>query len=225
MSSEGKARKFEGIAIDNGWTTRIKELGSDHWSCNCVRGDEVIDIFWVDNTLTETPKYTFAGATTSLHNSATATRQLALAPDLKKAYTRVRKSSRAVRGTTERSEHLRPAAEVPEELAIQLLEQAQDQLPFDIWESTDKEILKAIRGSSIVFLNALTKQPEVVHVTKSLNMNLSLFNLSYAGEQSARPKGLPLEQGRGRPMVNFIALEGYSKNFRSVALESILKVG
>lgn len=225
MSSEGKARKFEGAAIEHGWTTRIEELGADHWSCNCVRGDEIIDIFWVNNTLTETPKYTFAGATTSLHNSATATRQLALQPDLQRAYNRTRKNNRA-RGATTGDELVHPSgSSVPTELAEQLLSQARGALPFDIWKSTDKEILRAIRGSSIVFMNSMTNTPEVVHVMKSLNMNLLHFNVSQAGEMSTRPTGKKLDPEKGRPMVNFIAMEGHYKSFRSVALESILKVG
>lgn len=228
MTSEAKAQQFAAVATANGWDAKITNGdGSDHWICDCRRGDEHINIFWIDNTLTETPKYTLAGITTSLHNKATATRQLSQKPDLQKAYRRTKRSAggNALRAAKVGSELIGGAdvsavsgGEDSEGLGVTALKH---ELPFDLLESTDKEILRAIRGNRIVFLNSMTKLPEAVHVPKPMNMDLSKFNISYVGHKSARPTGQILDPDKGRAMVNFVTPNG----FRSVHLDSILQIG
>lgn len=211
MSSQQKADAFQKEAENNGWNVDCSiGAGSDHVVLDCTRDDEHINIFWVENSLTETPKYTIAGVTTSLHNKATATRQLSQKPDLVRAYKR----------SPRRSVSEEPSS-APEQPAAALTRHG---LPFDLWESTDREILKALRGNTIVYFNNLLKNAEVVHIDKRLNMNLNHFNLSQAGEKPWRPDGFLLDPEGGRPIVNFIAMDGYYKSFRSVALESILQV-
>jgi hypothetical protein len=218
MTSEAKARQFATVAEQNGWKVKVEEVDAaeDHWNVDAERGDELINIFWVNNTLTETPKYTLAGNTTSLHNKATATRQLALKPDLKKAYRKPRRVRGAAIGA-----QLLDGDGGGEESSGGILPAVRHELPFEIWESTDKEILRAIRGSRVVYWNALLQRPEAVAVSKQQNMNLSLFNISQYPDRPHRPTGDILDPAKGRPILNFVTLEG----FRSVALESILQIG
>ena len=212
MSSQQKADAFQKEAENNGWTVErsIGAAGTEHVVLDCVRDDEHINIFWIDNSLTETPKYTFAGNTSSLHNKATATRQLSQKPNLERAYKRT--ARRVV--PQEQSDSGEPAA-------IPLI---RHELPFDIWESTDRKILRNLRGATIIYLNTLLGYAESVHISKPLNMNLAHFNLSQAGEPPWRPDGYLMDPEGGRPMVNFIAMDGASKSFRSIALENILQV-
>lgn len=212
MSSQQKADAFTKEAEANGWTVEHSygAGGTEHVIVDCVRDDEHINIFWDHNRLLETPKYTFSGVTTSLHNQATATRQLSKKPDLERAYKR-----------KARLQVPPPSGDPSEAPAIPLTRHS---LPFDIWESTDKEILRALRGNTIIYLNQQLGYAEAVHVSKLLNMNLRHYNLSQAGEPPWLPDGYLLDPEGGRPMVNFIAMDGYSKSFRSVALENILQV-
>ena len=198
MSSEGKARKFAGQAEANGWIVTVTDAGDDRFDVRCVRGDEIIEIFWVANSLTETPKYTLAGRTTSLHNAAGATRQLSMKPDLNKVY----KKSRRVTPTKVQVE----AGETTDGGAIPVV---RHELPFDIWESSDREILRACRGSRIVWLNKTIGTAEVAHIPKQSNLDLK--NTFFIAESSA-----------GKPYLSFMDELG---RFRAVHLENILQVG
>lgn len=223
MTSEMKAEKFKKEAELHGWAVVVGtgSAGGDHIVVDCNRGDEHINIFWVNNILTETPKYTLAGVTTSLHNAAQATRQLSQKPNLERAY---RRTARRVglKAATVGGSLADPSAgggsggQGPEALPI-----VRHPLPFDLWESTDKEILRALRGSTIVYLNQQLGYALSTRIVKQLNMNLLHFNLVQAGEKPARPTGDRLDPNKGRPIVNFIATDG---GFRSVAIEQILQV-
>ena len=213
MSSQQKADAFQKEAENNGWTVECSfGDGPDHVIVDCRRGDEHINIFWIQNTLTETPKYTLAGTTTSLHNKATATRQLSLKPNLERAYKRStpRRAQQGIGAVSDSSESA-PADALPI---------VRHPLPFDLWESTDKEILKALRGNKIVYLNTILGYAQAVMIHKQLNMNLLHFNIVQAGEKPARPTGQLLDPEGGRPILNFVTVEG----FKSVAIEQILQV-
>jgi len=197
VSSESKARKFGQEAEANGWTVTITTSDGDRCDVRCTRGDEIIEIFWVANSLTETPKYTLAGRTTSLHNAAGATRQLSKKPDLNKVYKKSRRATQKIKVE---------AGETTDGESIPIV---RHELPFDIWESSDKDILRACRGSRVVWLNSMLGVAEVAFIPKQSNMDLT--HTFYVAESSS-----------GKPYMSFMDEHG---RFRAVHLESILQVG
>lgn len=209
MTSQAKAEKFAKKAVDFGWTTEVKanpQLGGDVWETHCTRGEEYIYIFWVDNILTETPKYTFMGQTMSLHNAATATRQLSSEPDVRRAY---RKATRKVSITTR--------DETPAEFedAAQLF--ARRDLPFSD-EDDDAHILKQLRGSAILYWNELSKQVERESIPYKIRrpsgdlqlMNTDLEDVFFLADNE-----------EGKSWVSFMNPNGV---FRAIYLDRILEV-
>lgn len=170
MTSQAKAEKFADAAEREGWEVELIEVvdpynddeePGDRWEVVARKDGQTIEIFWVKNMLTETPKYTYAGATLSLHNAATATRQLSLKPDVKRAYKRAARKTSAVR-VTDDTAHL----------------VVQQQLPFDIYEDSDATILKAIRGATLVVWREMLGTIETIFVPRASNMNLDHFDLT-----------------------------------------------
>lgn len=200
MSAETKAKKFVTEAERHGWEHKI-EIKGDEAHVYCTREAERLYIWWRGDTgkLIETPKYTFGGHTISTHNAAGAYRQLAAKPDLSKVYRR----SQRIRISSGEEE-----GEIPV---------VRHTLPFDIDESSDKEILREIRGSRLTWLNRQTGMAEMAQVpykvTRSgsvILMNTDLKNVFYlaAGNDD-------------RAYVSFMDGEG---RFRAVYLDNILQV-
>ncbi|QXO13711.1 hypothetical protein SEA_DUMPTRUCK_56 [Gordonia phage DumpTruck] len=197
MSGMDKAQAFATEAHANGWTTKIETRNGDETHLEAERKGERITIWWRDNSLIETPKHYFMGQVKSLHNKATATRQLSLKPNPK--------GFRGGNGLGARFVDLKLGkdGELPEDVD---LESIRYPLPFDINETPDKDILKELRGSTIVFVNRLSGKGESVHIARSLNMDLNKFYIE--------------ESVDGKAYVTFLSHTG----FRSVYLESILRI-
>lgn len=185
-----KAKRFATEADGYKWSSTITHPHGDEVHVVVVRGDERIHIWWRRGCLIETPKYTLAGRTISLHNAAGATRQLGLKPDLSKAYRR-------------------PGAKVAHEVTEDgSLQPIRHPLPFDLYEASDKEILRALRGNRVTWLNGMTGLAETSMLPKMSNMNLEdTFYLA--------------ENGKGRAYVSFMNEMGH---FRAVYLDAILQV-
>ena len=192
MSASSKAEAFILAAKGEGWDGTMEHRNGDEVHVKVTRNDEVITIWWRGNSLIETPFHHFAGQVRSLHNKATATRQLALRPNPKRIVRR-------------RSVALGEPTRDPEDQQVDI-ESLRYPLPFDIWEDPDNVILKALRGSTIVYVNSVSQHAEEIHIPRAMNMNLKHFNLA--------------ESSDGKPFVNFVCPTG----FRSVHLESILRV-
>lgn len=210
MTSHSKAEKFAKKAADAGWATEVKanhEIGGDTWETHCTRGEEYIYIFWLDNTLIETPKYTFMGQTMSLHNAATAARQLTLEPDVKRAYRKAtRKASVSIH------------TEVPAQFDDAAALFSKRDLPFTE-EDDDAHILKQLRGSNITYWNELSKQieeeaiPHVIRRTKDSIpqiMNADFENVFFLEDNE-----------EGKTWVSFMNPNGV---FRAIYLDRILEV-
>lgn len=195
MSGMDKANAFAAEAHAQGWTTQIESKNGDEVHLKASRNDEMITIWWRGNSLIETPFHHFAGTVRSLHNKATATRQLSLRPDPAKIIKR-----------RKQTQELDLSVGEDGLLKTKDLESLKYPLPFDIWDSTDGEILKELRGSNVVVVNRISGRAEAVHIPRSMNMNLSHFNL--------------MESVDGKPYLNFVTPAG----FRSIHLESILRV-
>lgn len=193
-----KAEKFQKAAEQNGWAVQITEKG-DEAHVRCTRGGESLYIWWRENSLIETPKYTINGATISTHNAAGAFRQLEKKPDYNKAFRRTRR------------------AEVMTEEKAEIDPLTRMQLPFDIDDDPDSVILREIRGSRLTWLNGKTGVAESAHVPYKVMrgsdvrlMNTDLTHVFYlaAGNDD-------------RAYVSFMDPEG---RFRAVYLDAILSV-
>ena len=213
MTSQRKAEKFAEVAQEHGWETEVTErpdLGDDYWETNCNRAGEHIHIFYTNNQLTETPKYTFLGRTLSLHNTATATRKLATEPDLTKTYKRV---------APKRSARLQAPMldETPLEEEDPTVLFARRDLPFDIVESSDAEILKAVRGSTLIYWNSLAKrvEREFVPYIVGKDRNVQIFNVDL------EDTFYQAETDEGKAYLSFMNING---EYRAVHLENILEV-
>lgn len=195
MSAESKAKKFCIEAERHGWSHKV-DMRDDEAHVTCTRHGEQLYIWWRENSLIETPKYTFNGRTISTHNAAGAYRQLSAKPDFKKAY---RRSSKI------------KVVEAKETPIIR------HPLPFDIHGSTDKEILREIRGSRVTWLNRQTGLAESTVVPyrvqrsgRVILMNTDLVNVFYLATGN-----------NDRDYVSFMDGEG---RFRAVYLDNILQV-
>ncbi|QFG13565.1 hypothetical protein PBI_LAMBO_56 [Gordonia phage Lambo] len=196
MSGMDKAQAFAAEAQANGWTTKIETKNGDETHVEAERKGERITIWWRGNSLIETPFHHFMGQVKSLHNKATATRQLSMKPN-PKGFRGPKMGARFV------DLKLTEEGGLPEEVD---LESIRYPLPFDPKESTDGEILKEIRGSTIIFVNRISGKGESVHVARSLNMKPDNFYLE--------------ESTEGKLYVTFLSATG----FRSVYIDSILRI-
>lgn len=210
-SSMGKALCFKDDAEAEGWNVEIEEVAPEEVHVYCTRNGEEVYIWWRDNQLLETPKYNYNGAQISLHNTATATRHLAKKPDAALAAKRLQRKQKA-----------RTASVIiaDEEITELKIEEMQLILPFDIYESSNSEILAAIRGSTLVWANAMTGKVETEYVPYIISkgnkksgdvyMNTDLKNV------------FKLVVGRNdRDYISFMNANGI---FRAVYLDRILQV-
>lgn len=194
MSGMDKAYAFCEEAAKHGWTTKITEKNDDEVHVEATRSSERITIFWQGNSLIETPFHYYMGNQRSLHNKATATRQLSMKPSVGRVRT----------GSKRFDLNLSKDGELDEEIDLDSIRQ---ELPFDPNEDTDNEILKQLRGSTIVIVNRISNRGEIIHIPRQLNMNLDHFFLEDSTD--------------GKTYVSFLTAGG----FRSVYLDSIIRMG
>lgn len=206
MSSLGKAMKFIELMKKNGWKGSLKRDDPNDYACLIAhRGDERLEISWTANQLTFPPKYEFAGTRANLHSAAVARRHIeANGPDIKLYMKRRRRKVRVARKPVATSMPRQNSK--GDDVAVPAFEQ--HTLPFDIHESSDKEILRVIRGSQLIWINRLTGQPESAHVP--VNLNRDLQNTFFLADNA-----------KGRTFVSFMSSEGV---FRAVYLDAILQV-
>lgn len=190
--SRQKAGKFNAEALLAGWKAEdIKhEEDINRYTATVTRGEEKLVLWWDNNQMLECPIYTLGAYEMRPRNMAAARRMLTAKPDLSKAYQKARKIAK---GTDAEGQ------------AIPIV---RHELPFDIHEDSDSTILKALRGSRIVYLNGLTQAAQVTHIPKLKNLDLqNVFFLS--------------ESVDGKAFVSFMDELGM---FRAVHLENILQV-
>jgi hypothetical protein len=200
VSAVQKAADFIALLKENGWKGKLDLDEKNDWAkIFAHRDQERLEIGWCVNQLIGPPKYEFAGTIANLHSAAVARQHVrASKPDMSIYLKRKRRKVRAVQRANQNN-----SSSAPEEF-----DTTQHELPFDIHESTDKEILRAIRGSTIIWKNTLTGMPESEYVPREMNRDLN--NTFYVAESS-----------EGRAYVSFMTSGGV---FRAVALEQILQV-
>lgn len=203
MSSEGKASAFATLAKAHGWTGKF-ELSEDGDYARIIaqRRDEKLEITWVNNQLNGPPKYWFAGTEANLHSAAVAKRHITGDPDMRVAQMRRRRAARAQRAAQQNSDNGQEAEVLPI---------TQYELPFDIVESPNKEVLLACRGNRVVYMNRITNVAEMVFIPKEKNRNWNKLHPVYYMSTSSN----------GRRIINFIEDSGM---FRAIALDTILQV-
>lgn len=205
-----KAENFGNVATSNGWDVRYEVKSPDvpepFLYVYCERGTpgksrEKVSIFWEGTRMHTAPRYYWNDEFKwGLHNTADAKKQLAGKPDMKRLLKSAQ--SKAKKGMISEDDPLitEGFGEITDE---------QRDLPFDIWESSDAEILKAVRGSTILVLNSISRRTEAIHIPKEKNRNLKHFRID-------------MNKAETKPILHFIEGSGV---FRSVHLESILRVG
>lgn len=203
MTSKTKALNFATLAKEHGWTGSFEtDEENDYAKIIAKRKDEELEIEWVNNQLAAPPKYRFAGTEANLHSAAVAKRTVMGAPDMRVAQMRRRRAQRTAR--TAQQQNSSNGAEVQ-------LEVKQFELPFDVIESPNREVLLACRGNRVVYLNRITHMAEMVFIPKEKNRNWNKLHPVYYMTTASS----------GRRIINFIEDSGM---FRAIALDTILQV-
>lgn len=199
MTSRTKATNFAKHAKVCGWGGTIEfDDDTEYAKVTAKRGSEVIEVEWINNQLVGPPSHTLAGVKANLHCAATAKRVMEGQPDMDLHMKRAKRAARKAKA----SEKTSSTEEASEEKVEQHV------LPFDVWESPDHVILRALRGSTIIWRNRISGLPEMDVIPVERNRDLqNTFFLS--------------ESKDGKPFVSFMNNEGV---FRAVHLESILQV-
>lgn len=209
MSSVGKANGFMRVAQANGWKTEWK-ANDDYLNVTvtATRGSEKIVICWESNQLNGPPQYSYNGVVVGLHSAAVAKRTVQAAkPDIEAFRRRSRIANAKLRAQTPTGVTSSTAEDAPTP------SESYYSLPFDIHEDTDRTILKAIRGNTIVWRNNLTGQHESEFVPYKAGdriFNWDLQNVFYLAQSES-----------GRDYVSFMNINGM---FRAVALETLVGV-
>lgn len=190
-----KAIQFMAKAAEFGWESS-SEVKGDETHVTAIRGGEKLTIWWKGNALIASPQYSYMGRKVGTHNTAGAYRQLAAKPVIKPHRRR-----RAI---------LQDQPETEQPIV-------RHELPFDILESPKSEILKAIRGNTLTWLNGMTGKVETSMVPYKVSDKggVRLFNTDLKST-------FYLKTGRnGRQYVSFMDPNGV---YRAVYLDSILQV-
>lgn len=206
MTAIYKATQFAQLAKEHGWKgSFVHDHDQDYAKVEVERKGEQIRIEWINNQLLEAPHYTLNGIKARLHCASVARRTLAGKPDMDLFLKRQRRANRAATragGTTAGTANNSSGdGEAVDDLT--------PNLPFDInSENADAEILKACRGSTLVWRNRFTGVAEMAFIPKEQNMDLK--NSYYIGESST-----------GRPFLSFRTADGI---FRAVGFDQMLQV-
>ncbi len=150
-----KANKFIIAAKESGWETRYQILSSEDQviQVTATRGAESVTIEWANNRLSFSPEYKFHDMELKLHSTIEAVRAVQRhKPDLDRYgvwLRRTRRKSKAVQNFTD------PLYGNDEEDRGEVPPETQN-LPFNIKEDSDLEILKAISGNTIVYRHGIS---------------------------------------------------------------------
>ena len=214
--SVNKANRFIRTAKSGGWTTRYKILNADDAAIQVVakRGPETVTIEWHDNYLSGSPIYELHDMRLKIHSRKDAERILVRPkPDMER-YRKWQQRNRhkaPAPGQAPGASMGEPDSAISED---QLREMYADSLPFDIKEDPDSVILKAVRGSTIIFRNSVSGLVESEFVPFKVSdgkvFNYDTENVFYLAENE-----------EGRAFISFMNSNGC---FRAVHLDRILAV-
>ena len=196
MTSLQKAEKFAALAAEKGWEPKIdgsEMVDNGRVDLTITRGEESISMWWMENSMTEGPIYRLNSYETRLRNASAAKKQLDQPPMVDKVARR------------------RKPREDDFVYDVDNIEVDQTYLPFDSIESPNKEVMLAIRGNTIQWVNSFGGFLQATHVPRSKNRNLDLFKVTRNPE--------------GRRIIHFIGDDGGETAFRSVYLDRIVRVG
>lgn len=206
VSAIQKAQDFIELLKENDWKGDFKfDEDTDYAWVRATRKAEVLEIAWSNNQLNYPPRYTLAGVESNLHHAGIARRVVTGNPDLHAFAKRVKRRARAA----QRQQASPGTPQQNSSSALPQVDTTQHELPFDVNTSSDKEILMAIRGSTLTWRNRMTGEPELCFVPRESNRDLN--NVFYIAESSS-----------GSVFVSFMDAQG---TFRAVALDAILQVG
>lgn len=216
MSAINKADAFIAEAEKNGWICEWRAGNNYGWvEVTAKRGPEKLVIEWNSNQLTGPPLYTLHEITWKLHSAKVAKQTVSrVKPDLDAYQRRQRAAQLAQRrqavqptkssnGSGPTTNGSIPEPPVPAGAII----------PFDIYEDSNATILKAIRGSTLVWKNQFTGMTErefVPHLVGNKLYNRDLDNTFY----------LALGD-KDRAYVSFMNTNG---KFRAVYLDQLVAV-
>ncbi len=212
-----KANRFIRKAIANGWETKYHILSKqdENIRVTATRGPEKIVIEWQSNQLAFSPEYHIHEVQLKIHSRLDAERKLEnLKPDMEQYQRLQRKAQLKAR---------REAAPVgPLGISEQPLDgnlgNIEANLPFDIEEDSDSTILKAIRGSTILFRNSISGATESVFVPwrfKGKNGEVQIYN------HDTENVFYLSESEEGRAWLSFMDMNGC---FRAVHLDRLIGV-
>lgn len=197
-----KANKFIEKCEELGWSARWRIVAEDSIQVTSKRLNEKIEIEWTDGKLAVSPIYWIADFRRILGNASACIKTMSLSkPDMDPYYRWQR--------AQKKNSPAQPEGETPVEI-----DTSEYTLPFDIVESEDSEILKAIRGNTIIYRNSISGAIESEFVPYRTSddkiFNWDLNNVFFLAESS-----------EGRAFVSFMNSNGV---FRCVHLDRLIGV-
>lgn len=201
QATVNKANKFIAEGKKLGWSSKWKMVGDDAIQVTATRANERIIVEWMEGKLAVSPLYYLHEMKRILGNVSACLKVMErVKPDMDPYYRWQRSQSR--KGV------------VLEDGVIEDVDISDYSLPFDPDESTDGEILKAIRGNTVIFKNTIANTIESVFVPYKTSdgkvFNWDTNNVFYLAESS-----------EGRAFVTFMDKNGM---FRSVHLDRMIGV-
>jgi fructose-specific phosphotransferase system component IIB len=198
-----EAAKLERAGEEHGWTVKVNENSNGHAGietvlvvdCVATRGQETISIWWENKRLLEAPKYTLAGNQTKLRNASACVQQMAKRPDFEKAARKTRTKKRSGEVSQDIERERMPWEDLPDGYV-------------------DADILRMCYAKTIVYKNGVTGEVLTEVVVRSSDASLRKGNFNSRTYHISR-------SSEGREILNFLGVFG----FRSIALDSILRVG
>lgn len=184
--SEAKAAPIAELAAKLGWTSSTATDG-DATTLTVTRADETISILWISGVFKYPCTYTVGGRTVGVRNASEAKQRMEKSPDMAQAEAVKVRVSRV--GVAKGSIGRTPKA-----------------LPFS-GVSTDAEVLAAVEGRKITWVNSVSNQAESDSVPNGERVN----------NRTNRPK---ITEGPAGRVLTFTGPSG----FRSVRLSSITSV-
>jgi len=215
-----EAGKLQKAGEAHGWDVKVTDTtdgqhGTETLRVDCVatRGQEVISIWWEDKKLLEAPTYQLAGREIKLRNASACVQQMSKKPDFEKAARKAKVRRR--RGRDDFEDVKADDNTLPWKYFQD--ENHPDYIDPELLEDLgglDKQILRACYARTIVYRNSLTNEVCTDVVLRSSDASLRKGNFNSTNYHISRSSS-------GREILNFIGVFG----FRSVALDSILRVG
>lgn len=144
--SDAKAQAFVECTVGHGWKPDIKTDG-ERTTLTVRRGSEAIDLAWENGVFQHPCTYSMNGRTIQLRNASAAKQRMAMDPQKAEEETATVAARKVVRADR---------AAAPKRARTRAL-------PFND-ESTPKEILEALTGRKIVWINSVSGAEEVDRV-------------------------------------------------------------